>query len=134
MTATTPRELCHGRPPQWWTPADPGARLALAICRRCPGRDDCLDGDPQPAGVIRAGVAFADDGTAYRPCPDCGYPKTGSTYQPCGHCGVPSLARWRADIDRWLTEGISPAIIGRRLGASPRQVRDLAARARQAAA
>lgn len=83
--------LCRARPADWWTPDDDGARLALAICHRCPDRDGCAAGDPQPHGVIRAGQAWSDAGAQLPVC-GCGYPVDdyrGGTVTPCRRCRTP---------------------------------------------
>jgi hypothetical protein len=87
------KQLCRGRPPEWWTPEDVGARLALALCRACPTLARCPDGDPHPHGVIRAAVAYSDAGKPLPTCP-CGYPDTaytGGTITACGRCRVPDV-------------------------------------------
>lgn len=90
------RQLCRGLPADWWEPASDGARLAMAICRRCPSLDGCEAGDPKPHGVIRAGIAYSDAGRVLPPCSACGGPN--STYsggdpsvKVCGGCVVPQV-------------------------------------------
>jgi len=117
--------LCRGRDPEWWDFHSDGARLALAICRRCPASAECAAEEPKPLGVIRAGVAYNDEGTVLSLCPTCGYPQHRPGFanpDRCGRCDVPSLTRWRADITRWAAGGISDTVIGGRLGATRRQV------------
>lgn len=121
--------LCVGRPAEWWDSADDGARLAIGICRLCPTRANCLDGDPHPEGVIRGGVAYSNRGAAMNLCPTCGYPQPGeltnllNQSERCPRCDVPSLARWRGDIDRWHEAGLSDRDAGKRLGASREQIK-----------
>lgn len=88
--------LCVGKPAEWWSPEDPGARLAIAICRRCPNVFDCADGDPNPAGVIRGGVAYSDTGTPMAECPTCGYPRPARA-TGCSRCEM--TARGELDPD-----------------------------------
>lgn len=88
------RQLCRGRPADWWSPDDDGARLALTLCRACPALPTCPEGDPSPHGVIRAGSAYTDAGASLPICP-CGYPDTtysGGTIGRCGRCRVPDTA------------------------------------------
>lgn len=81
------QQLCATRPADWWEPRDDGARLAIALCRACPALTQCPDGDPHPAGVIRAAVAYADTGAALPECPTCGYPQLNAR---CRRCRVPA--------------------------------------------
>jgi hypothetical protein len=114
-------------PSDWWLSGDDGSRLALAICRRCPVRVGCLDGDPDPHGVIRAGEAFSDFGNRLGDCPTCGYPQPGDRIAQrdrCPRCELPPLSRFRADVERWIAAGDDNKTMGARLGASARQVRD----------
>lgn len=87
--------LCATRPSEWWEPADPGARLALALCRVCPALPSCLDGDPRPYGVIRAAAAWSDEGKPLPICA-CGYPncsdqKMRRPYLLCSRCRPPRI-------------------------------------------
>lgn len=89
---------CRGLPAQWWETGDDGNRLALTICGHCPARQDnhCRAGlpDPHPAGVIRAGLAYNDNGVALPLC-DCGYPVLayrGGPVGSCPRCTVPDVA------------------------------------------
>lgn len=82
--------LCAGRDPEWWSPGSDGARLAMAICRRCTG---CPSNDPTPHGVIRQGVPYGDTGRVLPVC-DCGYPNAGyrgGPVLPCARCAVPTV-------------------------------------------
>ena len=115
--------LCPTRPAEWWDPFDDGARLAIALCRSCPGRGACLDG-AKPAGVIQAGIAFDDFGKPLPLCPTCGYPRTGRPAATCARCAVPTLGRWQADIRRWHAAGIPDERAGRLIGATGKQLRD----------
>jgi hypothetical protein len=98
MEAMTSLPPCT-RMPDWWETGDGGNRLALMVCGRCPFRrgTECTAGqpDPQPHGVIRAGVAYSDAGTVLAICP-CGYPKPNSTGgiapKRCSRCGPPQIA------------------------------------------
>jgi hypothetical protein len=99
----------------------------MAICGGCSGRATCLDGDPSPRGVIRAGIAFSDTGIVFPPCPTCGYPQPGASSQHrdrCPNCDVPTLSRWRGDIQRWAAQGVSDRQAGARLGATAQQIKD----------
>lgn len=79
--------LCRGRPPQWWETGDTGNRLAMTLCRHCPIRALCPQLDPEPVGVVHAGVAYDDDGNPCRIC-ECGQPIVGRTGDPalCSTC------------------------------------------------
>lgn len=122
--------LCHGLPHEWWWTGDDGNRLAMAICRRCPTAPRCREGDPYPHGVLRAGVAYTDDGRAMSECATCGYPRRANhgpkTYQPdtCPRCELPPLVRFRNDIERWAAAGIPNRVIAGRVGATRDQVAD----------
>lgn len=121
------RVLCAGLPAELWDSHDDGARLALAICRRCPVQPTCLAGDPHPVGVVRAGVAFSNTGRPLSVCPTCGYPQPGDALgggDRCPRCDVPTLSKFQPDLFRWHAAGLSDAEAGRRVGASARQVRD----------
>lgn len=76
-------KLCAGRPAQWWWTGDDGNRLALALCRACPLRASCVD--PDPYGVIVAGVAWSDTGRPLGVC-HCGYPQTNQRHADGGCC------------------------------------------------
>lgn len=95
----TPDGLCFTRPADWWSPDDDGARLALLLCRACPRLNRCEDESGKEYGVIRAGVAYGDDGRVLPLCA-CGYPNrhrrggTGRTNTRCHRCAVPILKRW----------------------------------------
>lgn len=98
------RALCATRPPEWWDVGDGGNRLAMQLCGVCPLRDTCARLVPHPAGVIVAGVAYSDAGTALPVCERCGYPVVGylGGTPRCPWCDVRSLPRlprrlyWRA--------------------------------------
>lgn len=64
--------LCLNRPASWWDTGDPGNRKAIALCAVCPGNYRCADDDPEPRGVIRAGIAYNDRGKTVTVCPRCG--------------------------------------------------------------
>jgi hypothetical protein len=119
--------LCVGRDPEWWTPGSPSARLAIAICGHCTG---CPDNDPNPRGVIRQGVAYADTGAALALCA-CGYPQDDRRATPqtlCRRCAPPRLDRWRTDVTRWAARGDGHTEMGRRIGFDRTSVRDALAR------
>ncbi len=81
-------QLCLGRPSDWWDVGDGGNRLATAICRVCAG---CPNSDPDPAGVIREGVAYSDRGAVIPECPTCGRPSDtwrGGVVTRCSTCAV----------------------------------------------
>lgn len=85
--------LCRRRPPEWWTPDDDGARLALTICRLCPNLEPCAAGDPRPHGVIRAGQVWSDTGRPLPVC-GCGYPVDdyrGGDITACRRCRIPDV-------------------------------------------
>lgn len=93
------RALCRTRPADWWDLGDDGNRLALAICSVCPVRDRCAD--DEPAGVVRAGVAYRDSGEPAQVC-RCGRPiprrrDSGDCYQcvPLVDTQVPVARRRR---------------------------------------
>lgn len=136
------RQLCAGLPAGWWTPDDDGARLAQAICRRCPAQPGCLDGDPQPHGVIRAGRAYSDAGKVLPDCEVCGRPCAdyrGGTPR-CRVCTVPDMAL--PDVSesrvRWLLalrdRGFTLKQVGAEAGLAPNSVSSTCARYRQRAA
>lgn len=115
------RQLCEGMPAEWWDVADDGARLAMAICRRCPSQVSCPEGDPTPYGVVRAGAPFTTAGTLLDACLTCGYPNLGGPMNRagrCQHCDLPPLSRWRIDIERMAAAGLNNRQIGERLGAT----------------
>lgn len=122
------RPLCAGQDPDWWTPADPGASLAIAICRRCVGCP--VDDDPTPHGVIRRGVAYSDAGAVIPPCSTCGRPNTAysggdPTAKRCPLCADPTIAipKVTASKYRWVVKlgdrGFSNKEIGAEAGISP---------------
>jgi hypothetical protein len=79
------RAPCHRLPADWWESGDPGNRLAMTICRTaCTVRDQCDQADPQPAGIVHAGVAYNDRGEPYPTCP-CGNPVIRRSARP-GWC------------------------------------------------
>jgi hypothetical protein len=121
------QQLCRGLPSDWWTCGDDGARLAMAICRRCPDRLGCAEGDPRPYGVVRAGAPFSDTGVLLGDCPTCGYPQPGDRVaqrDKCPRCELPPLSTFRSDIEAWIAAGADNKTIGARVGATARQVRD----------
>lgn len=90
--------LCQTRPPEWWETGDPGNRLAIGLCRVCPGREECAAGARGEAGVIRAGVAYLERGGVAEIC-HCGYPDDRRadyrrSYACCRRCAVPRLRNW----------------------------------------
>lgn len=95
--------LCRGLPPDWWTPESGGARFAVMICRRCPG---CPIPDPEPAGVIRDGIAYSYNGAVLPLC-GCGRPCHGyrGGDPRCRLCAEPNLdlINVRHVRDRWLS-------------------------------
>lgn len=100
--------LCVSRPPDWWETGDDGNRLALAICRVCPVREECAAGSLREAGVIRAGVAYTERGKVARIC-SCGYPDDKlpdprRTTTLCRRCLPPPLRAWRQDRRRYWAE------------------------------
>jgi hypothetical protein len=126
------RRLCVGKPPEWWEPANDGARLALTLCRACPNLTRCPGGDPNPHGVIRAGAAYNDAGTAVPVCP-CGRPVTdfrGGTIPPCPRCRVPDVpipdptALRRRRVEICARAGMPDGMIAVRLGVSAKTVRN----------
>lgn len=110
--------LCHGRDPELWSTGDDGNRLALLICARCTG---CPDTDPNPAGVIRQGVAYSDTGFALPVCGDCGYPVVGYNggTPSCRRCADPQV--WVADRT-WLRRRRVTVLAGK--GLLDRQISD----------
>ncbi len=127
--------VCGGRPPEWWETGDGGNRLALLLCGACTG---CPDNDRRPAGVIRNGAAYNDDGEKLANCA-CGYPTTISVeqraknrrrrnpdYEPvCARCRPIPVAIYRheilkriknrtmtvSEVARW--QGVNPTNISR---------------------
>jgi hypothetical protein len=88
------RALCRTRPADWWEVGDDGNRLAIALCRlACPVIAQCATaaGD-QEAGVVRAGIAYADTGRVLDVC-GCGRPVLGQSAVPgrCRTCEPPAV-------------------------------------------
>lgn len=115
------------RVPDWWDVGDDGNRLALRICFRCPLRSgsDCRAGspDPQPHGVIRAGVAYSDAGTPLPEC-RCGYPQTnyvrgGSVPTACPWCAVPGTAQVAALVVAARGSGYDEGAVERLVAGEP---------------
>lgn len=75
--------LCRTRPQEFWWTGDYGNRLALLLCGACPYRARCAGQNPEPYGVIVAGVAYGDRGERLAVC-HCGYPQT--NLRPDGCC------------------------------------------------
>lgn len=120
--------ICAGLPTEWWDSRDDGARLGMAICRRCPSRAECRDADPAPHGVIRGGSPFPERGALLQVCPTCGYPQPGEqtgTHDRCPRCEIPTLAQFKPDILRWTAAGMSDRKAGLLVGATSRQIKDV---------
>lgn len=125
-----PRRACEILPAQWWDTGDDGNRLAIMLCKQCEG---CTMDDPNPCGVIRAGVPYADDAHPRALCP-CGYPATAripvagknsyarSSVQLCHRCQPPGIDRYRAAIIRWRDAGEQYGVIAARIAFSPDHV------------
>lgn len=119
--------LCVGRPCDWWITGDDGNRLALMICSVCPAKPECEGEDPEPVGVIRAGVAWGEFGERRPLCP-CGYPVPRRASVECLRCDPPqnvaSAARHPKlhQVARLLDEGLSYKAIGARVGLSSTMV------------
>jgi len=122
---------CVGKPADWWTPDDDGARLAIALCRGCPALARCTTEDPHPHGVIRAAVPYSDDGQVLQLCP-CGYPDLayrGGARTVCGRCRTPDVPIPGAvDLRRRRVAALAARLtdqqIADQLGVSARTVRD----------
>jgi hypothetical protein len=101
------KALCETRPTDWWETGDEGNRLALLLCGVCPARVRCAETSTGEYGVVRAGVAYQDDGRVAAIC-DCGQPI--DTYRGrtlsgcCGWCRVPLVKAWRQDRRRYWAE------------------------------
>lgn len=90
--------LCQTRPAEWWETGDPGNRLAIGLCGACPGRVECAAGVRAEAGVIRAGVAYTEQGKVALIC-HCGYPddRRQDPRRParcCRWCELPKVRNW----------------------------------------
>lgn len=126
------RPRCQGPPPEYWDIGDDGNRLALMLCDVCPRRrgTECDAGlaDPNPHGVIRAGVPYSEAGNAISICIICGYPnlgfRDGIIGKGCPRCAPPPLERFRGDITRMVARGDSYAAVGRLIGAERTSIRD----------
>lgn len=117
---------------------DDGNRLALMLCSVCPAADWCALGDLNPHGIIRAGVAYDDDGSVLSLC-SCGRPAPQGRAD-CFTCvpfhGTPMpVARLRgpaephaATIWELMEEGWSYRAIAVRIGSSAEAVRGVARR------
>lgn len=121
------RRACEILPEQWWDTDDDGNRLAIMLCNLCPG---CTMNDPRPCGVIRAGVAYADDSKPRALCP-CGYPAETPMprggrrqVQLCRRCKLPSIDRYRIAITRWHEAGVPWQQIAGRVHYDRTSVRD----------
>lgn len=82
---------CVTRPAQWWDTGNSQNVRAIDLCKKqCPLRAECKPGRyEKPIGVIRAGVAYNDRGTAIKQCPICDRPMTdwyGNSTPRCGRC------------------------------------------------
>lgn len=128
------RPLCQGPPAEYWHTGDDGNRLALMLCNSCPLRRGmyCDAGlpDPHPHGVVRAGVAYTDEGRALPVCA-CGYPQTaylGGDVGPCPRCETPDVPipdpklvlRWR--VRDLYNAGLSDKSMGPILHRTPRTI------------
>ncbi len=147
MSDWTRRAACVRRPADWWDFGDGGNRLALMICSICPVQQECAREDPEPAGVVRAGVAWTDAGNPAEICP-CGYPvvpKPGprQVVATCSTCTVPKvpipprrrghkpgtppghIVRHLSTIRQMADDGYGDNDIARRIGCTPRGVRNV---------
>lgn len=100
--------LCATRPADWWETGSDGNRLALMLCGVCPAIDRCAAEAGREAGVIRAGVAYGDNGRPLPMCANgCGYPNRhtrggrGRWNPLCHRCSVPVLRRWSTRKRYW---------------------------------
>lgn len=75
--------LCATRPSDWWMVPDGGNRLALGLCSVCPALPTC--GTDREYGVIRAGVAWDDEGRVLALC-SCGRPEAYADRVDCYDC------------------------------------------------
>ncbi len=81
------RALCRTRPADWWDVGDDGNRLAMTLCRlACPVIAECAATAGDEAGVVRAGIAYADTGRVLDICP-CGRPVIGQSAL-VGYCRI----------------------------------------------
>lgn len=102
------RALCASRPADWWETGDEGNRLALLLCGVCPQKQRCASTAVDEHGVIRAGVAYGDDGKPLPIC-RCGYPnrhrqgwRNGYRNPLCHRCKVPPHPRrWGSRQSYW---------------------------------
>lgn len=99
---------CSCLPMDWWDTGDDGNRLALALCGVCPVLEQCARTRRREWGVIRAGIAYGEDGKPLGLC-RCGYPnrhriawRTGLPSNPrCHRCKDPVLRRWSSRNRYW---------------------------------
>lgn len=141
MEPWTLRALCRTLPEDWWDLPSDGNRLAMGICSVCPVRVRCGQGDPDPRGVVRAGVAYRDTGEVASVCP-CGRPiptrrDRGEcfTCEPRHDLQVPKAYTpptrtdaHRDEIAALVDAGYGYRAIGRKLGLPATSVRSTALR------
>lgn len=67
---------CTTRDPRWWDTFNAGNAKAIKLCNTaCPFKDLCEQDNTQAIGVIRAGIAYDDDGLPVVACSVCGHPR-----------------------------------------------------------
>jgi hypothetical protein len=111
---------CVTNPPQWWDTGNRRGNTALRLCGTCPWIDQCTptNGD-KPTGVIRAGVAYDDNGRPARLCKGCAAAlnkATAHTTVHCDRCKRGRLVRHHTRIADLVEQGCSWAVIGRAVG------------------
>jgi hypothetical protein len=104
--------ICTRLPAEWWHVGDDANRLAILLCRVCPFLPRCDNG--RQYGVIRAGVAWSNDG---RPLPlcACDYPNTTdprSSVKVCRRCAPPAAAPLSRKGREWLQRRMAKGPLG----------------------
>ncbi len=105
------------RIPEYWDVDNPGARLAILICRRaCPRTQftDCAGDAAQrgAAGTVRAGVGYGPDDQPLPECGACGYPIWDTE---CRHCNpatrhAPQPPARRRQTRMTIPDGVPPLV------------------------
>jgi hypothetical protein len=111
---------CVTNPPQWWDTGNRSGNKAVRLCGTCPWNEQCTParGD-RPHGVIRAGVAYGDDGRPVRLCKSCSTPlgkNTSRTTVRCDRCKRGRLIKHHQQIADMVEQGCTWAVIGRVVG------------------
>lgn len=66
---------CEVRNPDWWVTGNENNATAIMLCQTaCRFASGCPAANPDPVGVIVAGVAYDDYNRAVKVCDQCGHP------------------------------------------------------------